>query len=104
IIICQITLGAFSVRYLAAYMVTSPVLSSVQFLNQINSSTPLLEAEIDKSKQQQINNLTYQNLSKDLLLEFDHASFGYDHALIKDINFVVKCNIYVMIEEHSVVV
>lgn len=97
----QITVGAFISLYLAADRVTSPILSSVQFLNQINSSTPLLEAEIDKSKQQQINNLTYQNLSKDLLLEFDHASFGYDHALIKDINFAVKGNSHVMIEGPS---
>lgn len=97
----QITVGAFISLYLAADRVTSPIISMVQFINQINASSPLLEAQFkQEDENDKVENLDF-NPGQDHLLEIKNAAFGYDHPLLNEINLNVAAKAKVLIEGPS---
>lgn len=99
----QITVGAFISLYMAADTVTSPIISMVQFVTQINAASPLLEEQLSrKSHIQKINNLSYEKMPDEELLNIKDASFGYqDKALLSKINLLVKNKDHVLIKGPS---
>lgn len=99
----QITVGAFISLYMAADTVTSPIISMVQFVTQINAASPLLDEQLAHNKNvQRIDNLSYEKLPADKLLNIKDASFGYKgKALLDHINLLIENNDHVLIEGPS---
>ena len=74
----QLTAGALMSLYLAEDRVTIPIISSIQFTNQLLSSRPLIDSckNIISNKEKPINNIVSQKFTDDTVLEIDDEALS----------------------------
>lgn len=99
----QLTAGALMSLYLAADRVTSPIISSIQFTNQLLSSRPLIDScqKIISTKEKPINNIEPQKFTDKTVLKIDDGSFGYDKAIIHNLSFSASSGEKILISGRS---
>ncbi len=95
----HISVGAFISLYMAADRLTSPILSSVSFINQINATSPLLTHTADFSgTKAAYDNLSFSANVTQPLFDFQKIAIGYHgKAILKDLDFTIHQNEHALI-------